>query len=210
MTHSEPLFNKLSVLNIRKLYMYNLGLLMYKHHHNRLPLILKVFKKNSDIHSYETRSSNMLRGPKIQTELGRRSFRYQAVKIWNDIFLSLSVDIKIGTFKKNLKSFLIKNRWINHSTLYKWCNIFHMHKWITYLSIGHSRLILFYLFFSLLHHCTNTWNVLVVSDVGEHKLYFIPICHNVCILYTKWDVTGSYVLDDILYCFVRSTCSLWQ
>ena len=110
MTHSEPLFNKLSVLNIRKLYMYNLGLLMYKHHHNQLSLILNVFKKNSDIHSYETRSSNMLRGPKIQTELGRRSFRYQAVKIWNDIFLSLSVAIKIGTFKKNLKSFLIKKQ----------------------------------------------------------------------------------------------------
>ena len=110
MTHSEPLFNKLSVLNIKKLYMYNLGLLMYKHHHNQLPQILNVFVHNSDIHAYSTRSADMLHVPIFKTELGKRSFRYQAVKIWNDIFLSFSVNIKIGTFKKNLKSYLIKKQ----------------------------------------------------------------------------------------------------
>ena len=107
-THSEPLFNRLSVLTLSKLYMYNIGLLMYKHHHNQLPQILNLFLLNSDIHSHNTRSAGMLHVPKFNTEFGKRSFRFQAVKIWNDIYLSVSVNIKIGTFKKNLKSYLIE------------------------------------------------------------------------------------------------------
>ena len=107
MTHSEPLFKDLSVLTINKLYSYNIGLLMYKHHHKKLPQILNLFEHNSDIHDHNTRQSNMLHVPIYRKDYGKRSFRYQAVNIWNDIYSSLSVNIKIGTFKSNLKSFLI-------------------------------------------------------------------------------------------------------
>ena len=55
-----------------------------------------------------TRQANYLHIPKVSTELGKRSFKYQAVNIWNDIYKFLKVDIKIGTFKKHLKSYLIK------------------------------------------------------------------------------------------------------
>ena len=109
LTHSEPLFNSLSVLTITKLYKYNIGLLMYKYHHGLLPQILDMFQRNMDVHQYNTRLAIQLHVPIFRTELGKRSFHYQAVKIWNEIYSLLAVDIKIGTFKRKLKSFLIKN-----------------------------------------------------------------------------------------------------
>ena len=109
LTHSDPLFKSLSVLSITKLYKYNIGLLMYKYHHGWLPQILDLFERNSEVHCYNTRQFNQLHVPIYRTELGKRSFHFQAVKIWNDVYSSLSVDIKIGTFKKHLKHYLIQN-----------------------------------------------------------------------------------------------------
>ena len=101
MTPSEPLFKEMSILTIDKLYCYNIGLLMYKYHHRKLPEILNVFKTNSEVHIHYTRNSDLLYVPKFKSEYGKRSFRYQAVKIWNEIYLSLSVDVLIGTLKGN-------------------------------------------------------------------------------------------------------------
>ena len=82
---------------------------MYKYHHGLLPKILDIFERNMDIHQYNTRQAIQLHIPIYKTELGKRSFHYQAVKIWNEIFLALRVNIKIGTFKKKLKTFFIHN-----------------------------------------------------------------------------------------------------
>ena len=81
---------------------------MYKYHHGWLPSVLNLFRRNSDVHTYSTRQANYLHVPKVSSELGKMSFKYQAVKIWNNIHKFLKVDIKIGTFKKHLKSYLIK------------------------------------------------------------------------------------------------------
>ena len=106
--HTKPLFNNLRILTLSDLFSYNIGLLMYKYHHGWLPSVLDMFSKNSDVHNYGTRQANYLKIPQFFTDLGQMSFRYQAVKIWNNIYKFLKVDIKIGTFKKHLKSYLIK------------------------------------------------------------------------------------------------------
>ena len=58
---------------------------------------------------YSTRQAECLEVPKFTSELGIRSFKFQAVRIWNNVFKFLKVDIKIGTFKKHLNHFLLKN-----------------------------------------------------------------------------------------------------
>ena len=108
--HTRPLFTDLCILTIDELFVYNVGLLMYKYHHGWLPSVLDMFKRNSDIHSHRTRQANLLQIPTFSTELGKISFKYQAVKIWNDLYRFLKVDIKIGTFKIYLKTYLIKNK----------------------------------------------------------------------------------------------------
>ena len=83
--HSEPLFSSLCVLSVSNVYMYNIGLLMYKYHHVLLPNILDMFEQNSTIHQYYTRQSNLLHVPSCRTELGKRFFRVQSCHYmeWN-------------------------------------------------------------------------------------------------------------------------------
>ena len=89
--------------------MYNIGLLMYKYYHNDLPHVFDMFENNVNIHQYSTRQSGMLHVPRCRTELGKMSFRYQAVVIWNKIYSNIKVDVKIGTFKHHLKKYLLKD-----------------------------------------------------------------------------------------------------
>ena len=98
----------LKILTLKNLYEYNIGLLMFKHHHGWLPGVLNIFKKNREKYEYSTRQAECLEVPRFTSELGIRSFKFQAVRIWNNIFKFLKVDIKIGTYKKHLKTFLIK------------------------------------------------------------------------------------------------------
>ena len=41
--HTKPIFTSLGILDIDKLYEYNLGLMMYKFHHHQLPSIFSIF-----------------------------------------------------------------------------------------------------------------------------------------------------------------------
>ena len=43
--HSEPLYSSLYVLSVSKVYVYNIGLVMYKYHHGLLPHISHMFEK---------------------------------------------------------------------------------------------------------------------------------------------------------------------
>ena len=105
----DVFFDLRCVLSVSQVYVYNIGLVMYKYHHGLLPHISHMFEKNSSIHQYNTRQSNLLHVPCCRTELGKRSFRFKAVTIWNVIFENISVDIEIGTFKRHLKSYILSN-----------------------------------------------------------------------------------------------------
>ena len=80
---------------------------MYKYVNNMLPPVFNMFTRNSDVHSYNTRQQHLLHIPKVRTELGKNSFNYQAVIFWNYICQNIDIDIRIGTFKRRLKHFLI-------------------------------------------------------------------------------------------------------
>ena len=106
--NTAPLFVNLKILTLKNLYEYNIAFLMYKYHHGWLPCVLNIFKRNNEKYGYCTRHAEYLEVPSYSTELGVRSFKFQAVRIWNNVYKFLKVDIKIGTFKKHLKMFLIK------------------------------------------------------------------------------------------------------
>ena len=113
LTHSEPLFVKLGILAVDRLFKYNIGLLMYKYHHSMLPPVLDMFVKNCQIHSYNTRQSDLLHVPQCRPELGKMSFKYQAVMVLNHSHQSVDINIGIGTFERHLKSHLLSTiSWI--------------------------------------------------------------------------------------------------
>ena len=113
-THCKPFFDSLGILSLSNIFRYNVSLFMYKFYHEMLPRIYNIFQKNSDVHDYNTRQSEMLHLPKPNTEYGKPSFRYRGALIWNDILEKLDVNIKIGTVKKNLKKHLLKLMVLNY------------------------------------------------------------------------------------------------
>ena len=120
LAHTELLFRSLAMLNIDKIYSYNVGLMMFKFHHEKLPLILKkFFTKNCAIHSYNTRQKYLLHIPRFDKEVGKRSFRLRAAISWNHLLQNLnSLDIRISTFKTHLKQYLIVHNESIHESIY--------------------------------------------------------------------------------------------
>ena len=106
-TDCAPLFTRLGILTLDKLYKYHIGLFMYKYHNYMLPTVFNMFTRNSVVHSYYTRQHNLMHVPYFRTELGKKSFNYQAVIVWNYIFQNMDANIGIGTFKYRLKHLLL-------------------------------------------------------------------------------------------------------
>ena len=65
LAHTQPLFIDLFLLPLDKLILNRIGIIMYKICNGLLPEVINVlYVSNKDIHSYNTRSSNLLRVPK--------------------------------------------------------------------------------------------------------------------------------------------------
>ena len=114
-THSQPLFKELKILNISDIYIYNIGLFMYKYINQMSPPIFDMFVLNSDIHSYGTRNSNMFHIPACPTNRSQKTLKYTGAKCWNSISSGISTNCKIGTFKKHLRSYILSNQISNET-----------------------------------------------------------------------------------------------
>ena len=70
-----------------------------------LPEVINVlYIRNRDIHSYNTRSNNLLRIP-----MGTTNFTNTSARLWNVLVLNIDVDVPITRFKHNLKTYLLHN-----------------------------------------------------------------------------------------------------
>ena len=94
LAHTEPIFINLSILPLHKLILNRIGIAMYKFANNLLPdVINSLYSRNSDVHSYSTRSSDLLRIPR-----GTLNFTNVSARVWNVLVL------KMDTFRyPNLK-----------------------------------------------------------------------------------------------------------
>ena len=80
----------------------------YKCLNNLAPSYLaNKFTKRSDIHNSQIRNNYCLNIPSYKTTTGQRTFRYRAVKIWNDIDDELKKIQELKVFKKKLKEHLL-------------------------------------------------------------------------------------------------------
>ena len=62
------------------------------------------YLKNNQVHSYNTRSSDLLRIPR-----GTLNFTNISARLWNKLVLNIDVNVSIYTFKYKLKIFLLHN-----------------------------------------------------------------------------------------------------
>ena len=108
--HTDPIFNQLKLLKCNYINTYLIGRLMYRIHNGNITLFHAYFKKNKEVHQYNTRQTNHYHVPCVKTELGKSALRFHGVLIWNKI-LNLGMDPKISEyeFSKLLKQYLILN-----------------------------------------------------------------------------------------------------
>ena len=103
--HTEAIFKDLNVLTINKLVIHRIGIMMYKFNNGLLPTVLNSsYKKNNEIHQYDTRTKNMFR-----ISVGIQSFSSVSAKIWNALMLHIDGNVPLVKFKQSLKLYLLNN-----------------------------------------------------------------------------------------------------
>ena len=110
--HTESIFKSLELLNIYKVFKLNCVLFAYKCLKAELyPDFKRRIMKNSSVHTYETRISDLYRPPSERLNLVQKSYLYQSVILWNSLGLDIKKYNAIITFKKKIKTLLIENKY---------------------------------------------------------------------------------------------------
>ena len=99
-----------NLLNIKQLYQLKLAEIMFKSIKlNKAPLVTGLLNDIRLNHSYYTRRNVAYRLPKIQTEVNRRFFLSNAIKVWTNVPTHLKAIDSIETFKYKLKGMLVND-----------------------------------------------------------------------------------------------------
>ena len=108
-THLLPLYRKMKLLELQKIYMYVVQLFMYKRHHDKLPCIFHpLFCTSYEVSGRETRQSDLLRMPEGKRSARRRTALFSAVSLNNYFINLISYNYSIVTYKRMLKEHLSK------------------------------------------------------------------------------------------------------
>ena len=110
--HTSPLFQKFNIIKLHDLVSYHIAVFMYRFKNCLIPPVFDAFfSKVSDIHHYNTRSAakQSYYLPRVRTNYGKFSIRFQGPKIWNSIDDHIK-SASFAQFKTNLKhSYLLQN-----------------------------------------------------------------------------------------------------
>ena len=94
---------ELQILTVDKFVIHRIVIVMYKVNNGLLPAVLNtLYKKNNEIHSYNTRSKDLFR-----TALGTQTFSNISARIWNALRIKIDINVPIFQFKDSLKLFLL-------------------------------------------------------------------------------------------------------
>ena len=103
--HTAPIFRDLEILTIDTLIVHRIGVAMYKFNNGFLPEVLNaMYRKNCEIHSYNTRNKDMFR-----ISSGTQTFSNISARIWNSLMVNLDINVSLIKFKESLKQYLLSN-----------------------------------------------------------------------------------------------------
>ena len=109
-TPSLPIFKGLNVLPFSYVVAYHTVIFMHDYYYGRLPSnMLQLFCLRSTVSSYTTRNTDSLSYdlPRIRTNFGKFSIRYQGPFFWNALPLDLKRIRSRELFKKRIKMFYL-------------------------------------------------------------------------------------------------------
>jgi len=110
--HSKPLFKKSKILEIKKLYVCQVSIFMFKVWSVILPIsITSMFSKVTAVRNYPTRNINSFYVPFMRLLTTQRNLLYMGPKIWNMFGKQFhtSGTTSLHAFKRKLKEHLYQN-----------------------------------------------------------------------------------------------------
>ena len=121
-TNMDRFYVEMSILTVKRIYNYSIGLFMYKYVNKMTPDVFHNFFRNiSNIHQHNTRNATRkqfyitYRG----TTRGQKTFSYCGPHIWNFIIKNINPNCAIGSFKKMSRQlFLLPMMMLNNSLHY--------------------------------------------------------------------------------------------
>ena len=104
-SHTQPLFQSLSILPVDKVILNQIGIVLYKYCNGLLPNVMnRLYVKNKDIHSHNTRNHNL-----VSIHRGTANFTNLNAHVWNELTRNLNVYAPYHIFKLKLKLYLMTN-----------------------------------------------------------------------------------------------------
>ena len=106
--HTSELFQSLHTLKLQDINKLQIASLMQRYHAKTLsPYLMNMFTVNSNIHSYNTRSSNRFHRWNYSNNKSKYSLRHTGPALWNDLDLQ-NFNIQFNnTFKRKYKNVII-------------------------------------------------------------------------------------------------------
>lgn len=109
LAHSQPLFQKLSILNIFQVNFLHTALFVFKAvNHQFTHTFNSFFRRTEENHSYNTRNKSQLSLPYTRTSLSQFSLHYRGAKVFNQLPADY-FDLSPYLFKKAIKQYLFHN-----------------------------------------------------------------------------------------------------
>ena len=98
------------LLRLPEIHLYSVAIFMYKYKNQMLPSLFNdFFKSNRDTHQYNTRNATKLRPPRAKTTLASKFIKKTGANLWNLLEDNIEVNCSIGIFKRQLKTYLVKD-----------------------------------------------------------------------------------------------------
>ena len=121
-TNMDRFYVEMSILTVKRIYNYSIGLFMYKYVNKMTPDVFdNFFRKISDMHQHNARNVTQKqfyitsRG----TTRGQKTFSYCGPHILNFIIKNINPNCAIGSFKKMSRQlFIVANVMLNNSLHY--------------------------------------------------------------------------------------------
>ncbi len=106
--HTDPLFAEVKILKFEKIYLCQLGKLIYLYQNNLLPKSFEnLFLRTSQVHNYNTRHSGLFHIIFCSTNIRKFPVSYQAPKCFNTLSCDVRNASSVSLFQSKLKKILI-------------------------------------------------------------------------------------------------------
>ena len=107
--HTPPLFKKVLIPTLMDLFKIQMGKFIFSYVHHELPVsLVRIFARNTELHSYPTRQCNDLHIRPVKTDIVFRSFIHQGPDIWSKLPANLKQAKSICSFGTRLRKYYIE------------------------------------------------------------------------------------------------------